>query len=549
MAEEQARAASPAPERRSGGGGRGFIAGLLGGVLGAGGAIYALQIPEVRENLPLPPQAELVVNPAAVARISALEEELARLRGAVREAEESASVESLRARLDQLSDEVTTAATTAQLAELRAGLSDLAEPAGAATLEERLRELEAGLGARIDSVGEELAALEEAAARRSTLAALEAAVDGFASRLGTLEEDRTALREAVSGLETLSADLDARTSELAERVAADETALVERAAALAGRIDALARDVSGFREALGAAEARFVQLREATAEELTAMRAAIGDVAARTDAVESDTAALEEALAATEATVADFTERMTAEADAFETELASEIEAFVAELEDRVAAIEAAVAEAGERSEVAAATAEETRVDVATVLARTRTAAGVTAAASQLDAALATGDPLAPAATTLGALATDPLDAEERRTLEAVRELVGAHTDGVPTATALQRRLDELRPELIAAVAPADGGGGGVAGTLMDRFNLRARGVSAEVANALDAMATALARGDVEGVVARAEQLPTAARDVLAGWLEAARAHAAVADARDELLALGRALAAAAGES
>jgi hypothetical protein len=122
------------------------------------------------------------------------------------------------------------------------------------------------------------------------------------------------------------------------------------------------------------------------------------------------------------------------------------------------------------------------------------------------------------------------------------------HEDGVVSASALRRGLDELRPDLIAAVAPADGGGG-VAGTLMDSFNLRARGVSAEVADSLDAMATALARGDVEAVVARAEQLPTAARSVLAEWLEDARAYAAVAEARDELLVLGRALAAAAGGS
>ena len=237
MAEEQARAASPAPERRSGGGGRGFIAGLLGGVIGAGGSIYALQVPEVRENLPLPPQAELIVNPDAVARISALEQEFAQLRGAVREAEETASIDGLRARIDQLSEEVTRAATSDQLAGLRDGLSRLATPEGAAALDERLSQLETDVSERIDGVGEELAALEETAARRSNVAAVEAAVDGFASRLGTLEEGQSDLAATVAELEALGGELDDRTGTLADRVAADETALVERAAALAGRIE------------------------------------------------------------------------------------------------------------------------------------------------------------------------------------------------------------------------------------------------------------------------------------------------------------------------
>jgi len=538
MAEDQARAASPAPERRSGGGGRGFIAGLLGGVLGAGGSIYALQIPEVRDNLPLPPQAELIVNPDAVARISALEQEFAQLRGAVREAEETASIDGLRARIDQLSEEVTGAATADQLAGLRDGLSPLATPEGAAALDERLGELEAGLGARIDAVAEELAALDETAARRSNVAALEAAVDGFASRLGALEEAQAGLGETVAALDALGDELTGRTAALEDRIAADETALVERAAALTGRIDAFARDVSGFRESLGAAAARISQFEETTAEELTAMRAAIDDIAARTDGVAADTAALEEALATTEATVAEFTDAVR-----------REVETFTAQLQERVASIQTTAAAAGERAEVAVTTAEDTRATVTTALARTRVAAGVNAAASQVDAALARGDELGAAITTLDGLATDALDPAERSRLDNARAVLVVHEDGVATASALQRSLDDLRPELTGAVAPADDGGGGVAGTLMDSFNLRARGVSAEVATTLDAMARALVRGDVAAAVAAADDLPTAAREVLASWLEAARGHAAVADARGELLDLGRELAAAAGGS
>jgi predicted nucleic acid-binding Zn-ribbon protein len=548
MAEEQARAASPAPERRSGGGGRGFIAGLLGGVLGAGGSIYALQVPEVRENLPLPPQAELIVNPDAVARISALEQEFAQLRGAVREAEETASIDGLRARIDQLSEEVTRAATSDQLAGLRDGLSPLARPEGAAALDERLSALETDLGGRIGTVGDEVAALEETAARRSNVAALEAAVDGFASRLGTLEEGQSDLAAVVAELETLGGELSDRTATLADRIAQDETALVERGAALAGRIDALARDIAGFRESLGAADARFSQLEEATAEELTTMRAAIDAIAARTEGVEADTAALEEALATTEATVAEFTATMRREADAFRGELASQVETFTAELGERVARIQAAVAAAGERAEAAVTTAADTRDTVATALARTRAAAGVNAAASQVDAALASGDPLGAAVTTLDGLATEALDPAERSRLDNTRAALVVHEDGVATAGALQRSLDDLRPALIDAVAPEDGDGG-VAGTLMDSFNLRARGVSAEVANTLETMAQALARGDVAAAVAAAQDLPAPAREVLASWLEAARAHAAVADARGELLDLGRELAAAAGGS
>jgi len=537
MAEEQPRAASPAPERRAGGSGRGFIAGLVGGVLGAGGSIYALQVPEVRENLPLPPQAELIVNPDAVARISALEQEIGQLRGAVREAEESASVEGLRARIDQLSTEVTRAVTTDQLAGLRDGLSRLARPEGAEQLDQRLNELEADLGERVDGVDADLAALEEVAARRSNVAAVEAAVDGFASRLGTLEDDQASLAETVAALDALSGELDARTSTLADRVEADETALVERGAALAGRIDALARDISGFREALGGADARFAQLEETTGEALATMRASIDDLAGRADTIEADTAALEEAVAATEATVAEFTRTVSTRAEAFRREL-----------DERVTTIRAAVDEAGEQADAAVATAEDTRATVDTALARTRVAAGVNAGASQVDAALATGDPLGAAITTLDGLATDGLDAAERSRFDDTRAVLVVHEDGVASASALERRLDDLRAELIAAVAPADAGGG-VAGTLLDSFNLRARGVSAEVADTLDAMATALARGDVAAAVTAAQDLPAAARDVLASWLEAARGHAAVADARDELLGLGRELAAAAGGS
>jgi predicted nucleic acid-binding Zn-ribbon protein len=537
MAEEQPRAASPAPERRAGGSGRGFVAGLVGGVLGAGGSIYALQIPEVRETLPLPPQAELIVNPDAVARISALEQEVGQLRGAVREAEETASIDGLRARIDQLSTEVTRAVTTDQLAGLRDGLSRLARPEGAAQLDQRLNELEVEFDERVDGIGTDLAALEEAAARRSNVAAVEAAVDGFASRLGTLEDDQASLAETVAALDALSGELDARTSTLAERVEADETALVERGAALAGRIDALARGISGFREALGAADARFAQLEEATGEALATMRASIDELAGRADTIEADTAALEDAVAATEAAVAEFTETTSTRAEALSRAL-----------DERVTTIRAALDEAGERAEAALATAEDTRATVATALARTRVAAGVNAAAGQVDTALATGDPLAAAVTTLDGLATDALDAAERSRFDNTRAVLLVHAEGVASASTLERRLDELRPELVAVVAPAEGGGG-VAGTLMDSFNLRARGVSAEAADALEAMTTALGRGDVAAAVAASGELPAAAQDVLAPWLDAARGHAAVADARDELLDLGRELAAAAGGS
>ncbi|MFP4271339.1 MAG: hypothetical protein ACLFTL_12330, partial [Alphaproteobacteria bacterium] len=177
-----------------------------------------------------------------------------------------------------------------------------------------------------------------------------------------------------------------------------------------------------------------------------------------------------------------------------------------------------------------------------------RAAAGVNAAASQVDAALATGDPLGAAVTTLDGLTTDALDPAERSRLDDIRAALRVHADGIATAGALQRSLDDLRPDLIEAAAPEDDGGG-VTGTLMDRFNLRARGVSVDVANTIDAMARALTRGDVAAAVAAADDLPTAAREALASWLEAARQHATVADARGELLDLGRELAAAAGGS
>jgi len=556
MAEQEARPQSPAAPRRSGGG-RGFIAGLVGGVLGAGGSIYALQIPEVRENLPLPPQAELIVNPEAVARISALEEELAGLRIDVREAEESATLDTVRARLEQLSREITTTATVAQLAELRDSLGPLATPEGAAVLDERLAALESGVDDRVAGLRQQLDELGGVAARRSSLAALEAAVDGNATRMGNVESELADLTERTTALQELGTDLDERASAIADRVAADETALVERGAALVGRLEALAAGVAGFREALGSADARIAQLQETAAEELAAMRAsiqalegesaaAIAAIADRSEATAAQTEELRAAVAAIEQDTAAFRAETEERIESFASAVEARLGEVNATLESARVASEAAVAGAQEEAASATAAAEAARETVAQALARARAAAGVTAAAGEVGAALATGGGRTAATTTLDGVARDTLDEAERARLGEARGVLVEHADGVASATALQRGFDRLRPAVVEAAAPAGGDG---SGSLMGRFGVRERGVSAAVAQTLSAMESALAAGDVGAAIDATQQLPIEARDVLQGWIDTARARLAVSDARASLLDLGRELAATAGAS
>ncbi len=524
MAEEQPRADAPAASaERPRGRGRGFIAGLVGGVLGAGGSIYALQYPQVRENLPLPQEADLIVSPEAVARINALEAELAQVRDVAREAEETAAVDTVVTRVDQLSSELNTLASVDQLEALRTGLSPLADPEGAAALGERLQAMD-----------DALTTLSETTARAEALATVEAAVQGFEARVGGLEQTRDELVEAVATLQETSTALESSTTELTDRAGSLETGLVERTAAVTGRVDAFARDIANLREAIGAGEARLARMRETTAAELKAMGERVDGIDASTGTALGDVAALEQQLA--EATDASTTHRADLD-DAFQA-LTTRLDAAAAAAHERAAAAEA-------QAQAATDTAGQASAQVAQALARTQTAVGIRAAATDVDRALATGGPVQSALARLEGLDTSALDADEAGELRMIADTLDRYADGVPSAAALQLSLTNLRPALIEAATQQNDGEGG----LMSAFNLRARTEAGEIETKLDEAHKAIAGDDLAGAVAAVEALPEVAAGLAEPWLAEARERLAVSQARGDLLNLGRDLAAAASAS
>ncbi|MFW5679240.1 MAG: hypothetical protein ACOC3D_03155 [Pseudomonadota bacterium] len=466
---------------------RGFVGGLVGGVVGALGSVYALQYPEVRENLPLPEQAALIVNPEAVARISALEEELAQVRNFARESDNRQELQTLAARVDTLSSEVTQSATTAQLADLRDGLSPLATPDGAAELEQRLADLRADLGD-----------LSTTAARASSLATVEAAVQGFERRVASLETDTPALR---TDLDRLAADLEtARTNvrEIAATLARVETGLAERTAALGGRIDATARDVADVREAIGAAGTRIDGLGDEVAE-----------------------------LADATATTADLARAADTEAEA----TATAMDELAASTEERLAAI-------ADEAAAASTAADEARTTVTRAIAGARAGGRIGTAARTVGDALANGSDLSPAVAALDAVDSDVLDATQGERLDEAREVLAEHSDGVASLPALRMSFANLRPAVERAIAPPPAEG--VGNTLLGTLQMRPRSPLGEAAATLDRITDRLDGDDVAGAIASAETLPEAAQDALADWLASARAHVAVDAARADLLDLGR---------
>ncbi|TVQ32327.1 MAG: hypothetical protein EA356_13435 [Geminicoccaceae bacterium] len=484
--------AAPAPVRTSRT--KGFVAGVVGGVVGALGSVYALQFPEVRQNLPLPEQAALIVNPEAVARIVALEQELAQVRNFAREADTRGAVQSLSARMETLSGEVTAAATSAQLNELRSELSSLAMPEGAAELEARLGQLQAGL-----------TELGETAARASALATVESAVQGFERRVGELETTAPALR---SDIDQVASDLAAareRAAEIAATLALAEMALAERTAALGGRIDATARDVAEVQGGIGAASAR------------------IQDLAGQVQSLASQAAAA--TTAAADAGVAAASTR-------------DVVSGFVATVEDQMAGVLATLATVEGEAARAVERAAGAEASVAVAMQRARVAGQLSAAARSLDQAVAAGEDLTPARRELAAIDLAPLDAAQAQRLAGIDAVIADHEAGVASLPALRASLANLRPAVEAAVSPPapEGSVGAILGTLQLRPTVR----DGDAAAALDRMRQLLDADDVAGAVAQAETLPEAGRAALADWITAARDHLAVDRARQALLDLGR---------
>ncbi|MEO1089100.1 MAG: hypothetical protein AAFX81_00580 [Pseudomonadota bacterium] len=498
--EAQARPAASSPPSR---GGRGLIGGLIGGVLATAGSIYALQIPEVRQNLPLPEEAQIVVNPEAVARINALETELAQVRDAVRETDLRQPLQTLSARVDMLSQEVTAAATATQLADLQAGLSPLASPEGAAALDERLEAFRA-----------DFTRLDEEAARSSSLATAESAIEGMEQRLAALEELAPALRADVDGLR---ADLDAavaRAGDFATKLEAAEAAAIERSGALTGRIDATARDVGDVQEDLGAAGARL----DDQAGDLTTF-------GTRADALGTTVAALSADVRAVRAAV----------------------DSFLAEASSNADALAARVDETTRVADEAKTTADTAQTTITQALARARAGAEINAAATELAAALGVGAPLAGTTAALTEVDRSALSTAQTNELDEVAGVVGGASDGVASLAALQASFASLRPAVDSALAPA--GDATVTSGVLGALQLRPVGRATEAQPVLDEIAQALDRGAVAEAAAAARTLPEAGSAVLGQWLAAADEHVALSAARQRLLDLGRAVTASAAEA
>lgn len=484
---------------------KGFLAGIVGGVVGALGSVYALQFPEVRQNLPLPEQAALIVNPEAVARISALEQELAQVRNFAREADTRQSIGALSSRVDTLSGEVTAAATAAQLSELRGELSRLATPEGEAELALLIERLEA-----------ELTELGETAARASALATVEAAVQGFERRVGDLESQAPALRSDVDELAMELATARDNAAAIAATLAAAELALADRTASLAGRIDATARDVGEVQTAIGAAGARIEGLTEQVAaltERATAATAAAAEAGAKAEASEQSLSTLA-------------------------AELEGRMAGVVVELGMLEASVDERVAGLATEAQAAVASAEAARTAVDLSMQRVRAAGHLSAAARELERALASGSELTTAADELAAVDPSALASGQAARTAELSAVVDANVAGVASLPALRASLSNLRPAVEAAVTPPSDGS--VGGTLLDTLQLRPTGRTGAAGATLDEMRLRLDDDDVAGAIEAAAALPDAGRAVLTDWLASARAYAAIDYARQALLDLGR---------
>jgi len=163
-------------------------------------------------------------------------------------------------------------------------------------------------------------------------------------------------------------------------------------------------------------------------------------------------------------------------------------------------------------------------------------------AADQLRSEAAQGTAFADSLATLRDLAGD--DGEVAPQLE---RLQARATTGVPSLPELRVRFEALSPEALAA---SQGSGSELGAAIMDRvsslISIRPTGQAVTAtdtsADLLARAQGALDRGDLEAAVAAVEQLPEDGKQVLAGWLQDARARIEVRQALDAIqeLALRR---------
>lgn len=538
-------ATAPPPRR----GGSGFVGGLVGGVLAAGGAIVALQYPQVREQIPLPEEATLIIEPEQVRRINALEEftdtlasktqvqafesELRAVRAAVGAAEESSTLDAISERLDLVSQGLAGAATAEQLDALSVSVDD--RFGESATTFAPLSAIDE-LNATVEAASADLTAKVE-----SSVAATEAAVTTLESTqitLNALLSDVAALKEAAAvatgrldGIDAGLAQLEAGVDSLDDSL---NTAVGEATAALTGRIDATARDLTAFRTDYGASVAQMTALGASLSDLEATLGTALQSV--RSD-IEGLTTRADQTEEQQRGVISTMTENRRAGIAAYE-EVSQAVEQTRVQLQS---ATELAVAAAAE----AKAAADEAGNTVTTALARSTIGGIISATAAEIGGDLSQGAAFEPPLANLAALSGDGLSPTENETLQAALGTLEPLAGGVVTAAALQRSFVEARVMAEIAAPGASDEDPGTGGRLLRQL-LKPTNTDASVVGVLDAMGNDLANGDIDAALAKADALPEASLEALSLWKAAAEDRQAALAAQRQLSTLGRSVSASA---
>ncbi|MFN3615377.1 MAG: COG4223 family protein [Rubrimonas sp.] len=296
----------------------------------------------------------------------------------------------------------------------------------------------------------------------------------------------------------------------ARLAAADPAAALSEAEAARAAAQALAAEVESLRGVVQTLESR---LALAEAGGGAAAGAADGSLIARIEALEAggggDGAELRADMQALEAALAAIAARMNQTPDLSRL---GEVEATLrdaAELTRRMEAIEAAMAEEAAARESAVSAAERARLN-----------AQLSQALLQIDRAMIFGEPFRDALQAAAAVASVP----------PPQALVDASAGGAPTREALKASFPDAAYNAISAAlaAEADRDDSMVASVLA-RLEARFTGLPGEPIAGDSAPAVlsrardALLKGDIDSALAGIEALPSAAREAMAPWAEAAR--------------------------
>ncbi len=336
----------------------------------------------------------------------------------------------------------------------------------------------------------------------------------------------TALAErARANEERVAGDLAAIERRLIGRIAETEqrvSAAADQVARVGEQLEEIERRLAAQPEDAGTASAAVEQAIAVLREENEALAARLGEAEA---ALRRDTQAIATRLAEAERTMrnenAALAQRLS-QTEQASARLAEQVRAESSRVAEALKALEERVAALARVSEQAAS--ENT--------------AALLLAASQIRAALDSGEPFAPAAATLQRVTGD-----DPVVSQALAGWVDRAEQGIPTVAMLRDRFRAIADEVRPPLQPDTGQG------WLDRALDRAvsvvrvrrvgEDVPGEEPDAILARAeAALNRGDLARAVAEIETLPAEAGTAFADWLAAARARLA---AREGLAALERA--------